>query len=87
MCAAAGGEAKVADCICLFGLHMLQAFSVDTHIRQILALVSRGIPFDRYQGYEGVFQQYLFYFDLFGGEKRRSQRDIRSPVNTLASGI
>ena len=27
---------KVADCICLFGLHQLDAFPVDTHIRQAL---------------------------------------------------
>ncbi|MGO5549525.1 DNA-3-methyladenine glycosylase family protein [Lachnospiraceae bacterium LCP19S3_B12] len=71
-----GVGSKVADCICLFGLHMLQAFPVDTHIRQILALhYPEGFPFDRYQGYEGVFQQYLFYFDLFG-EKGGAARDI-----------
>ncbi len=27
---------KVADCICLFGMHCLEAFPVDTHIRQAL---------------------------------------------------
>ena len=27
---------KVADCICLFALHQMQAFPVDTHIRQAL---------------------------------------------------
>ena len=71
-----GVGSNVADCICLFGLHMLQAFPVDTHIRQILALhYPEGFPFDRYQGYEGVFQQYLFYFDLFG-EKGGAARDI-----------
>ena len=35
---------KVADCICLFGLHQLDAFPVDTHIRQALdAHYKRGI--------------------------------------------
>ena len=27
---------KVADCICLFALHHIDAFPVDTHIRQVL---------------------------------------------------
>ena len=29
---------KVADCICLFALHHLDAFPVDTHIRQVMAV-------------------------------------------------
>ena len=58
---------KVADCICLFGLHRLEAFPVDTHIRQILALhYPDGFPAERYRGFEGVIQQYMFYYDLFG---------------------
>lgn len=56
---------KVADCICLFGLHMLEAFPVDTHIRQIVAEhYPEGFPAERYRGYEGVMQQYLFFYDL-----------------------
>ena len=27
---------KVADCICLFALHHMDAFPIDTHIRQVL---------------------------------------------------
>ena len=30
------GRRKVADCICLFGLHQMDAFPVDTHIRQAM---------------------------------------------------
>ena len=26
---------KVADCICLFALHHMDAFPIDTHIRQV----------------------------------------------------
>lgn len=56
---------KVADCICLFALHHLNAFPVDTHIRQVLdANYPAGFPFERYPGICGVVQQYMFYYDL-----------------------
>lgn len=58
---------KVADCICLFGLHHLEAFPVDTHIRQALeAHYRRGFPKRKYRGIEGVLQQYIFYYELTG---------------------
>lgn len=60
-----GVGGKVADCICLFALHKLQAFPVDTHIKQALAAHYRGgFPKRRYQGFEGVLQQYIFYREL-----------------------
>lgn len=56
---------KVADCICLFALHELDAFPVDTHIRQALdAHYKRGFPNRRYKGMRGVMQQYIFYYEL-----------------------
>ena len=56
---------KVADCICLFSLHQLQSFPVDTHIRQALdAHYKRGFPNRRYRGIQGVMQQYIFYYEL-----------------------
>jgi N-glycosylase/DNA lyase len=56
---------KVADCICLFALHHLDAFPVDTHIRQALdAHYKRGFPNRRYKGMRGVIQQYIFYYEL-----------------------
>lgn len=58
---------KVAECICLFALHHLQAFPVDTHIQQALnSHYKRGFPKRRYKGYEGVMQQYVFYWELKG---------------------
>lgn len=37
---------KVADCICLFALHHVEAFPIDTHIAQILtAHYPDGFPF------------------------------------------
>lgn len=62
---------KVADCICLFGLHHLEAFPMDTHILQAMEKhYRRGFPRRRYKGFEGVMQQYVFYWEL-RGEKRQ----------------
>lgn len=56
---------KVADCILLFGLHRLDLFPLDTHIKQILArCYPGGFPYERYRGALGIVQQYLFYYDL-----------------------
>ena len=57
---------KVADCICLFALHHLQAFPIDTHIRQALEKnYPLGFPKEKYRGFQGVMQQYIFYYELF----------------------
>lgn len=61
---------KVADCICLFALHHMDAFPVDTHIRQVLELhYKRGFPNRRYHGMRGIMQQYIFYYELTEGRK------------------
>ena len=58
---------KVADCICLFGLHKTEAFPVDTHIKKVLnEQYPKGFPFKSYKGFEGIIQQYIFYYDLRG---------------------
>lgn len=60
-----GVGGKVADCICLFALHELEAFPVDTHIDQALqAHYKQGFPMQRYRGFQGVLQQYIFYYEL-----------------------
>lgn len=60
-----GVGGKVADCVCLFGLHHMDAFPVDTHIRKAIEEhYPTGFPFEKYAGYAGVMQQYLFYYDL-----------------------
>ena len=56
---------KVADCICLFALHHLEAFPVDTHIKKVVKKnYPQGFPFEKYKGSEGILQQYIFYYDL-----------------------
>lgn len=62
-----GVGGKVADCICLFALHHLDAFPVDTHILKVLRTqYPGGFPFERYAGFAGVLQQYIFHYDLRG---------------------
>ncbi|MCR5595193.1 MAG: 8-oxoguanine DNA glycosylase [Lachnospiraceae bacterium] len=58
---------KVADCVCLFGLHHLEAFPVDTHIKQVLQReygAEEGFDHNRYHKYLGVIQQYMFYNEI-----------------------
>lgn len=65
-----GVGGKVADCICLFALHHLEAFPVDTHIRQAMEKHYRqGFPMEQYQGCQGVLQQYMFYYEPAGGKQ------------------
>ena len=62
---------KVAECVCLFALHHVEAFPIDTHIQQMLdENYPKGFPFGRYEGFAGVLQQYGFFYELYG--KRRS---------------
>lgn len=59
---------KVAECICLFALHKTEAFPVDTHINKVISCqYPQGFPRERYKGYEGTLQQYIFYYDLMKG--------------------
>ncbi len=60
-----GVGAKVADCICLFALHKMEAFPKDTHINKVLAQqYPNGFSFERYSDCGGILQQYLFFYDL-----------------------
>ena len=56
---------KVADCIYLFGLHHLDAFPVDTHIKKIIDQEYGGkLPEWVDSKYAGLLQQYIFYYSL-----------------------
>ena len=62
--ALSGVGPKVAACIELFGLHWLDSCPIDTWMRKVLD-VRYGGRFDwsRYAGFEGVIQQYLFFYE------------------------
>lgn len=65
-----GVGVKVANCVRLFALHHTDAFPVDTHINKVLKTqYPEGFPFERYRGYAGSLQQYIFYYDLMGSKE------------------
>lgn len=54
---------KVASCICLYGLHCLDACPVDTWIKRIIEEDYQGkMPGWMTGSYAGVYQQYVFYY-------------------------
>lgn len=64
---------KVANCVMLFGYHRLTGFPRDVWINRILDEVYGGdFPLDAYRGFEGVIQQYLFYYARSGALEKRA---------------
>ena len=54
---------KVANCVCLFGLHQLEACPIDVHMQQIIDNIYHGImPEWMVSNKAGVLQQYAFYY-------------------------
>lgn len=54
---------KVADCVLLFGMHRVEAFPVDTWIRQVIDEHYGGkFPVEHYDGHAGIIQQFIFYY-------------------------
>ncbi|RKJ22397.1 8-oxoguanine DNA glycosylase [bacterium D16-50] len=75
---------KVADCICLFGLHRLEVFPVDTHISKILDREYGGrLPDWSGVKFAGLFQQYIFYHDLMnkGQERPKAAKEVKDEVS------
>ena len=72
-----GVGVKVANCISLFGLHHIDAFPIDVWIRRILDNeYPSGYPKERYSPYNGIYQQYMFYYyrNLMTGISARPER-------------
>ena len=58
-----GVGVKVANCVSLFGLHHVDAFPIDVWIRRILKNeYPAGYPKEKYSPYNGIYQQYMFYY-------------------------
>ena len=58
-----GVGVKVANCIMLFAYHRIGAFPIDVWIERILnENYKNGFPLERYEGYAGVLQQFMFFY-------------------------
>ena len=65
-----GVGVKVANCEILFGYHRLDAFPKDVWINRVLEQKYPGVfNFDKYAPYNGVMQQYLFFYSRNDGLK------------------
>ncbi len=54
---------KVANCVMLFAYHRIAAFPVDVWIQRMIDRHYGGrFPLERYEGYAGVLQQYIFFY-------------------------
>jgi len=59
-----GVGVKVANCVLLFAYHRIGAFPIDVWVEKILNNHYDGsFPMDRYKGYAGVLQQYMFFYE------------------------
>lgn len=57
---------KVASCVSLFGYHRIAAFPIDVWIGRIIEEEYGGnFPFELYEGFGGVIQQYMFYYGRY----------------------
>ncbi len=60
---------KVASCVVLFGLHMLDAFPVDTWVKKVLeAQYPQGLDPKIFSPYAGLAQQYMFHYARNGNK-------------------
>ena len=54
---------KVANCIALFGLYKIDAFPIDVWIQRIIDKKYNGnFSIDKFKGYAGIVQQYMFFY-------------------------
>ncbi len=64
---------KVANCVILFSLQMVDAFPVDVWMKKaIKEHYGAGFTPEIFGGYAGIAQQYMFYFQRSGGNETNS---------------
>lgn len=60
-----GVGSKIANYICLFGLHQLEACAIDTHMKQIIKSIYNNVaPRWMSSNKSGLIQQYVFYYKI-----------------------
>ncbi|MBO6134000.1 MAG: DNA-3-methyladenine glycosylase 2 family protein [Lachnospiraceae bacterium] len=58
-----GVGTKVANCVMLFAYHRIGSFPIDVWIKRVIDEIYEGeFPLERYEGFAGVIQQYMFYY-------------------------
>lgn len=71
---------KVANCVSLFGYHRLTGFPRDVWINRMIDTEYGGeFPLERYAGFQGVIQQYIFYYARSGEYRERTARGAAAP--------
>ena len=56
---------KVGNCVSLFAYHRIAAFPIDVWIGRMVDEHYGGrFPVERYEGFAGIMQQYIFYHAL-----------------------
>ena len=63
LCSFYGVGKKVANCVGLFAYHRIDLFPIDVWIQRVIDEQYGGhVPTERYSGFAGVIQQYMFYY-------------------------
>ena len=77
---------KVAESICLYGLHRLESFPIDTHMKQFFGKEYNSTPEEwleeyvydtRYYKYAGYMRQSIFYSELFPPKGIEDYGDVK----------
>lgn len=78
---------KVASCIELFGLHIMNAFPVDVWMGRIIDREYGGkFPTERYRGIEGLIQQYMFFYEIEHKEGQKTDKRKRYHIKCPKCG-